>query len=239
MNREICFDTETTGLDPLKGDRLIEIGCVELIDGRRTDNYFHELVNPEREVPEEATAIHGISTEQLQDKPKFSEIVSRLLDFFGDSTLVAHNATFDMNFINFELELAGYETLKNNVVDSLLIAKNKFPGQKNNLDALCRRFGIDNSARTFHGALLDAELLADVYMELNGGAQKSLLENQQQTEENVSETATLIPIEDLLREIGQHKILPSRNFRVSDEDREKHEAFLKRYIPNNLWDREK
>ena len=230
QNREICFDTETTGLYPENGDRLIEIGCIELIDGKRTSNFFHELINPERDVPEEASSIHGITTEQLIDKPKFSEIAQKLLDFFRDSPLVAHNATFDMKFVNYEFELLGHDKLKNKIIDSLILAKSKFPGQKNNLDALCKRFNIDNSARTFHGALLDAELLADVYIELNGGAQKSFIEDK-----NVSISLNNIDIEDFLSQIKNKKVLPSRNFKISEEDLLKHKEFLDKYIPNNIW----
>lgn len=233
INREVCFDTETTGLDPDNGDRLVEIGCVELIDGKRTDRIFHELINPERDVPEEAAAIHGITTEKLVGKPTFLEIADKLLEFFGDSTLVAHNAGFDMKFINYELELCGRKRLKNEVVDSLMLAKSKFPGQKNNLDALCKRYNIDNSARTFHGALLDAELLSDVYVELNGGAQKSFIE-----ERNDSIKLNNVGMEDFLQKLKTKKILPSRNFKVSEDDLAKHKAFLEKYIPNNLWGNE-
>lgn len=228
--REICFDTETTGLDPLLGDRLVEIGCIELIDGKRTSNYFHELVNPERDVPEEAVAIHGITTEQLIDKPKFPDIADKLLEFLGDSILVAHNAAFDIKFLNFELELAGRGKLENTIVDSLTLAKSKFPGQKNNLDALCKRYNIDNSARTFHGALLDAELLADVYIELNGGAQKSFIE-----ENNDIIKSNVIDMEKFLKKIKQNQILQSRNFKILESDRKNHDVFLEKYIPNNLW----
>ncbi len=230
VSREICFDTETTGLDPDNGDRLVEIGCVELIDGKRTDRFFHELINPGRDVPEEASAIHGITTEKLVGKPAFSEIADKLLEFFDDSTLVAHNAGFDIKFINYELELCGHKKLKNEVIDSLMLAKSKFPGQKNNLDALCKRYNIDNSSRTFHGALLDAELLADIYVELNGGAQKSFIE-----ERNDSIKLNNVNIEDFLLKIKMKKVLPSRNFKVSENDLAKHDAFLEKYIPNNIW----
>lgn len=230
VSREICFDTETTGLDPDNGDRLVEIGCVELIDGKRTDRFFHELINPGIDVPEESAAIHGITTEKLVGKPAFSEIADKLLEFFDDSTLVAHNAGFDIKFINYELELCGHKKLKNEVIDSLMLAKSKFPGQKNNLDALCKRYNIDNSSRTFHGALLDAELLADVYVELNGGAQKSFIE-----ERNDSIKLNNVNIEDFLLKIKMKKVLPSRNFKVSENDLVKHDAFLEKYIPNNIW----
>lgn len=228
--REICFDTETTGLDPDNGDRLVEIGCVELIDGKRTDNFFHELINPERDVPEEAAAIHGITTEKLIGKPTFSEIADKLLEFFSDSILIAHNASFDIKFINYELELCGRNKLKNEIIDSLMLAKSKFPGQKNNLDALCKRYNIDNSARTFHGALLDAELLADVYIELNGGAQKSFIE-----EKKDSVKFNNISIDDFTLKLNDKKILPSRNFKISENDLAQHKMFLEKNIPNNIW----
>jgi DNA polymerase-3 subunit epsilon len=227
--REICFDTETTGLYPQEGDRLIEIGCVELIDGRKTNNYFHQLINPEREVPEEAVRIHGITTDKLLDKPKFCEIANNLLDFLQDSILVAHNASFDIKFLNFELESAGYKKISNEVIDSLLLAKTKYPGQKNSLNNLCVRYNIDNSRRVFHGALLDAELLAEVYTELNGGAQKSFLDSQ-----NALNSGS-IRIGELMDIVRNNRILPIRNFPTDEEDRRKHDELLGKYIKNNIW----
>ncbi|MDR3078770.1 MAG: DNA polymerase III subunit epsilon [Rickettsiales bacterium] len=223
--REICIDTETTGLDPFAGDRLIEIGCIELRDGKRTGEHFHSLINPERDVPEEAVNVHGITTEQLLGKPKFFEIVSELLDFLQDSVVIAHNSSFDMKFLNFELERIGYGKIQNEVIDSLMLAKAKFPGQKNSLDNLCRRYNIDNSKRTFHGALLDAELLADVYLELKGGTQKSFLEDGKTTPGYGS-----LSIGELLARVKKRKVLPSRNFRVSPEDQEKHNRFVETYL---------
>ncbi|MDR2778555.1 MAG: DNA polymerase III subunit epsilon [Rickettsiales bacterium] len=228
--REICLDTETTGLYPNEGDKLIEIGCVELIDGKKTKNYFHQLINPEREVPEEVVRIHGITTEKLVDKPKFFEIADSLLNFFQDSVLVAHNASFDVKFLNFELESIGYRKISNEVIDSLLLAKSKYPGQKNSLDNLCKRYSIDNSKRTFHGALLDAELLADVYVELNGGTQKSFLDGQ-----DSAVNSGFIGIDRLMARIGDNKILPSRNFAIDEEDLKKHNEFLEKYIKNSIW----
>ncbi|MDR2777842.1 MAG: DNA polymerase III subunit epsilon [Rickettsiales bacterium] len=222
--REICIDTETTGLDPYSGDRLIEIGCIELSDGRKTGEHFHRLINPEREVPGEAVNVHGITTERLLDKPKFFEIADELLEFLGDSILIAHNSSFDMKFLNFEFESIGYSKIKNEVIDSLLLAKNKFPGQKNSLDSLCRRYSIDNSKRTFHGALLDAELLADVYVELKGGTQESLLCDRETLGSGT------IEIDELLRRIRKNEVLPSRNFRVSTEDQEMHDEFIRIHV---------
>lgn len=162
--REIVLDTETTGLDAGKGDRLVEIGCVELVDGVATGRTFHAYFNPEREVPEEAAKVHGLTTEFLQDKPLFAEKAKEFLDFIGDARLVIHNAKFDMPFVNMELALAGFSPLSmERVTDTLVMARKKFPGQKANLDSLCAKFNIDASARTHHGALLDAELLSAVY----------------------------------------------------------------------------
>ncbi len=174
--REIVFDTETTGMDPLKGDRVIEIGAVELYNHLPTGKTLQLYINPERDIPAEATAVHGITNEFVKDKPVFSQIYTDFLDFIGeDSKLVAHNAEFDMRFINWELEQVGHKAIdRKRVVDSLVIARQKFPGSPANLDALCRRFNIDNTSRTFHGALLDSELLAEVYLELLGGRQRGL-----------------------------------------------------------------
>lgn len=173
--REIALDTETTGLDPQHGHRLVEIGCVEM-DGRiRTGRYFHFYLNPERDMPEEAFRIHGLSGEFLRDKPLFSHVAEAFLEFIADSPLVIHNAAFDMKFLNAELVRAGHAAIPmERAVDTVVLARRKFPGSPANLDALCRRFNIDLSARTKHGALLDAELLAEVYLELMGGRQRFL-----------------------------------------------------------------
>ncbi|RMF09710.1 MAG: DNA polymerase III subunit epsilon, partial [Alphaproteobacteria bacterium] len=173
--REIVFDTETTGLDPAQGDRLVEIGCVELYNLVPTGKTFHVYINPERDMPQAAYEVHGLSEAFLRDHPVFAEVAADFLDFIGDATLVAHNAEFDMKFINAELTRLGFPPIGNDrVIDTLAIARRNFPGSPATLDALCKRFGIDNSARTKHGALLDAELLADVYLELRGGRQVGL-----------------------------------------------------------------
>tara|TARA_B100001123_G_scaffold262990_1_gene292867 strand:+ start:5396 stop:6055 length:660 start_codon:yes stop_codon:yes gene_type:complete len=173
--REIVIDTETTGLDPATGHRIVEVGCVELDNHVRTDRVFQTYLNPEREIPPEAFAIHGLSKEFLIDHPRFEEVVDPFLDFLGDSTIIAHNAEFDIGFINSELENISYPTLTAiEVIDTVRLARQKFPGMPASLDALCRRFGIDTSSREKHGALLDAELLADVYLELLGGRQPAL-----------------------------------------------------------------
>jgi DNA polymerase-3 subunit epsilon len=175
MTRQIVLDTETTGLDPLLGDRIIEIAAIEIVNLVPTGRSWHVLVDPEREVPPESTRVHGFTTEMLRGKPKFAEIVEELLRFLGDSPIVAHNAPFDFGFLDAELQRCGRAALdRARMVDSLELAKRRFPGLPNNLDALCRRFGIDNSMRTSHNALLDVRLLAQVYLELMGGRQPGL-----------------------------------------------------------------
>ncbi|MFN3425186.1 MAG: DNA polymerase III subunit epsilon [Novosphingobium meiothermophilum] len=173
--REIVFDTETTGLDPKSGDRLVEIGCIEMVNRVPTGAVFHRYFNPERDMPAEAEAVHGLSITFLSDKPKFAEEADAFLDFIGDSPMVAHNAGFDFGFINHELELCGRVPVsRERMVDTVAIARRKHPGAKLSLDALCSRYGIDRSHRTKHGALLDAELLAQLYVELQGGRQIGL-----------------------------------------------------------------
>jgi len=173
--REIVLDTETTGFDPLSGHRLAEIGCVELFNHLPTGRVYHQYINPERDMPEEAFKVHGLSNEFLADKPVFAEVADAFLEFIGDSTLVIHNAEFDMKFLNAELARLGRPTLPmSRSIDTVAMARKKFPGAQANLDALCRRFEIDNSSRTFHGALLDSELLAEVYLQLIGGRQPGL-----------------------------------------------------------------
>ena len=174
--REIVLDTETTGLDPYQGHRVVEIGCIELINRIPSGQTFHRYVNPERDVPPEAVAVHGLSRDFLKDKPLFAEVVEELIAFVGDAPLVAHNAAFDLTFLNAELERAGRVALaRERMVDTLLLARRKHPGSPNRLDDLCARYGIDNSKRVKHGALLDAEILADVYLELIEGRQAQLI----------------------------------------------------------------
>jgi DNA polymerase-3 subunit epsilon len=175
MSRSILFDTETTGLDPLSGDRVIEIAALELHRDLPTGRHFHVLIDPGRDIPEEASRIHGMTRADLLGKPKFDEIMDQMLEFFGDEPLVAHNAAFDFGFLNAELARAGRPSLSlSRMVCTLTLAKTRFPGLPNSLDALCRRFAIDLSARTHHNALLDCRLLADVYIELTGGRQRGL-----------------------------------------------------------------
>lgn len=177
--RQIFLDTETTGLYAEQGDRLVEIGCVELINRKLTGNNLHLYVNPGRDSHEEALRIHGITTEFLRDKPKFSEVAEALLAYVQDAEIIIHNAAFDLGFLNKELELLGRPRFKDyvaNVVDSLAMAKEMFPGKRNNLNALCDRLEVDNSGRTLHGALLDAELLADVYINMTRGQDALLMD---------------------------------------------------------------
>ena len=175
MPREIVLDTETTGLDPKSGHRIIEIGCVELINHLPSGEEFHAFINPERDVPREAFAIHGISNAMLKDKPLFIDVADRFLDFIGDDMLIIHNASFDIGFLNWELGAAERNILAmDRVTDTLTLARRKHAGSPNSLDALCKRYKIDNSARDVHGALLDSRLLAEVYLELIGGHQTEL-----------------------------------------------------------------
>jgi DNA polymerase III subunit epsilon len=173
--REVVFDTETTGLDPYQGHRLVEIGCVELLNRFPTGQTFHRYLNPQRDIPAEVFAIHGLSGDFLSGQPLFADIAADLVDFIGAAALVAHNAAFDLTFLNAELERAHRAAIpRERLVDTLLLARRKYPGSPNRLDDLCSRFGIDNSHRTKHGALLDAELLAEVYVELVDARQAQL-----------------------------------------------------------------
>jgi DNA polymerase III subunit epsilon len=173
--REVVFDTETTGLDPYQGHRLVEIGCIELVNRFPTGQTFHRYLNPERDVPTEAFAIHGLSSDFLKAKPVFADIAADLLAFIGDAALVAHNASFDLGFLNAELERLKQAAIpRDRLIDTLLLARRKYPGSPNRLDDLCVRFGVDNGRRTKHGALLDAELLAEVYVELVDARQAQL-----------------------------------------------------------------
>jgi len=186
--RQIVLDTETTGLSADSGDRIIEIGCVELLNRKLTGNNLHFYVNPERDSHEDALKVHGISNEFLRDKPKFGQIADELLDYLRDAELIIHNAPFDISFLNKELERLGRPPLKTvigQVIDSLVMAKEMFPGKRNGLDALCDRLGVDNSGRTLHGALLDAELLADVYINMTRGQDALLIEGNESSEAGV------------------------------------------------------
>jgi DNA polymerase-3 subunit epsilon len=173
--REIVFDTETTGLDPLNGDRVVEIGCVELVNRVPTGRTFHAYINPQRDMPRGAFEVHGLSAEFLSDNPLFAEVAEKFCEFIGVAEMIAHNAMFDVRFLNAELEKCGGPVIEmHRVSDTLAMARQKVPGAQNSLDALCKRFTIDTSRRTLHGALLDSELLAEVYLELTGGRQAIL-----------------------------------------------------------------
>lgn len=182
--REIVLDTETTGLDPLQGHRVVEIGALELVNLVPTGRQYHQYVNPERDMPEEAFQVHGLSSRFLAGKPAFRAIAGEFLEFLGDARLVIHNAEFDMRFLNAELEWAGFGVIPMaRAVDTLRMARQRYPGGPNSLDALCRRFGVDNSGRDLHGALIDADLLAQVYLELKGGRQPGLVLGSDESEE--------------------------------------------------------
>ena len=230
--REICLDTETTGLDPKDGHKIIEIACFELINKVKTGKVFHSFVNPLRDVPHEAFRIHGISTEFLKDKPTFDLIADKFLDFIGDDILVIHNASFDIKFLNFELNFLRKKNLEmSRVVDSLMLARKKFPGGQNSLDALCKRFNLDLSKREKHGAMIDTELLCDVYIELMGGAQEGFgFDNIKKNE--ASKNNEII---DLVVPKNNKKIIADRNFVVSDAELKEHQDFIKINFKTTFW----
>jgi DNA polymerase-3 subunit epsilon len=226
--REIVFDTETTGLDPAGGDRIVEIGCIEMINRAETGRHFHAYFNPERTMPAGAEAVHGLSDIFLSDKPRFSERVAELLDFIEDSPLVAHNAGFDFGFLNAELGLCGHPVIcMSRMVDTLTLARSKHPGAKHSLDALCTRFGVDRSRRTKHGALLDAQLLAQVYVELTGGRQIGL--------GLVEETAGL-EIVDVSGTVTIRQQRAPRPHQPAIEELERHRAFISKLV-EPIWAR--
>jgi DNA polymerase-3 subunit epsilon len=226
MVREIILDTETTGLDPATGDRIVEIGAVELLNHLPTGRTFHVYINPERDMPKEAEAVHGLSSAFLKDKPVFAAIAQDFIDFIADSVLIIHNASFDMAFINAELGFLRRPSIPpERVVDTLHIARQKHPGAANSLDALCRRYGIDNSKRTKHGALLDSELLAEVYLELIGGRQTALILEATVTKK----TATVVAAQ-----LAQQRPVPLPP-RLTEEERAAHAAFVAGLGDNALW----
>ena len=226
--REIVFDTETTGLNPGGGDRMVEIGCVEIYNRVETGRHFHAYFNPERLMPVEAEAVHGLTTIFLSDKPLFSEKVEELLEFIEDSPLVAHNASFDFGFLNFELERCGRPIVcMSRMRDTLQLARTKHPGAKHSLDALCMRFGIDRSQRVKHGALLDAQLLAQVYVELTGGRQIGL--------GLVAESGT-VSVQAAARPVTLREPRPPRLHFAGEEELARHRAFISQLV-NPLWAR--
>ena len=223
--REIIFDTETTGVDPHSGHRIVELGCVEIFNYRPTGKTFQSYLNPERDVPEEVVRVHGLTREFLADKPLFADVAESFLAFIGDAPLVIHNAGFDMKFINAELSALGFATLPmSRARDTLQLARNKFPGQPASLDALCRRFGVDNSGRDAHGALLDSQLLADVYFYLMGGAQPELFD--------ISRSGAAMQEEILAAPIA---IRPARTFAASAEEIAAHETFINTIGDKAIW----
>ena len=229
--REIVFDTETTGLSAQNGDRLVEIGCIELIHRVETGNSYHAYFNPERDMPIEAENVHGLSARFLSDKPLFGEKALELLEFIGDSPLVAHNATFDFGFLNWELTNIGHEAVgMHRMIDTLAIARKAHPGAKHSLDALCSRYGIDRSHRVKHGALLDAQLLAQLYVELTGGRQIGL---SLKSTELASTAVQTIAAADINVAVARVVRAPRPHI-ASDEELERHRAFVSG-LAEPLW----
>lgn len=226
MDRLIVLDTETTGLNPKGGDRVVEIGCIAIIDGMiKRDDYYHQYINPQRDMPYGAFRIHGISEEFLSDKPVFADIVDDFMDYIGNDRFIIHNAEFDMKFLSYEMKLINKPQLPiMRAIDTLHMARKKFPGQSVSLDALCKKFDIDLSQRKDkgHGALLDSELLAEVYIELNGGKQESL-----ELSEKKSKSSNIINNKE-------KKIHEARDFPVSDEELKAHNEFVKQ-LTESLW----
>ncbi|MCB9986602.1 MAG: DNA polymerase III subunit epsilon [Rhodospirillales bacterium] len=226
--REIVFDTETTGMDPASGDRIVEIGAVELVNHVPTGRTLHLYLNPERDVPAEAVAVHGLSYEFLKGHPTFAEVVDKFVDFIADDILVAHNAEFDIKFVNAELRTLGFPAIApRRVVDTVQIARRKFPGAPASLDALCRRFGVDLSERSLHGALLDSQLLAVVYLELLGGRQHGLGLDAPAAEKTAGDAAA--------PEIAAPRVArPPRSFAPTPEEAEAHAAMVEK-LKNPIW----
>ena len=224
--REVVLDTETTGLDPLRGDRLVEIGCVEIFNRMPTGQTFHRHINPERDMPAEAFAVHGLSTEFLASKPLFFEVVDEFLEFIAGAPLVIHNASFDISFINAELDRIKRPAIpRERLVDTLLLARRKHPGVSNRLDDLCSRYAIDNSRRTKHGALLDAELLAEVYIDLIGARQSQLILATETREIRIGASG----------EMPRRQRLVPLAPRITDADREAHRAFIATLGDKPIW----
>ncbi len=226
--REIVFDTETTGLNPAGGDRIVEIGCIEIINRVETGRHFHAYFNPGRPMPFGAEAVHGLSDIFLSDKPQFAEIVEDLLLFLEDAPLIAHNASFDFSFLNTELSLCGRPLIcTTRMVDTLAMARTRHPGAKHSLDALCMRFGVDRSQRIKHGALLDAQLLVQVYVELTGGRQIGLGLVAETDDADIAQAAGAVTIREPR---------PPRPHRAGLEELERHRAFIAK-LANPLWAR--
>lgn len=222
--REIVLDTETTGLDPIRGDRLVEIGCIELVNHIATGSTFQRYINPERPMPQAAFRVHGLSDEFLLDKPVFKDIAGDLINFLCNDKLIIHNASFDLGFLNTELTKLDMSIIDTErAIDTMLLARKRYPGAPANLDALCRRFEIDNSERSLHGALLDAELLAEVYLELIGGRQPDLVLDSAKAKNNSTEKAS-----------QQKKVRVPRTHALSGEEKRSHTKFLES-LDDPIW----
>lgn len=225
--REIVFDTETTGLSPEEGHKLLEIGAVELFNHIPTGKVYHQYINPQRDVPAEAFKVHGLGYDFLKDFPVFSEVAQDFLDFIGDDIIIAHNSSFDIGFLNYELKHSGYKTLNNDrVLDTLAIAKKLFPGAKNNLDALTRRFEITGIDRSFHGALLDSQILAKVYLELVGGAEPSFIKENKDSKI----ISTTFNSDNVVRSYKE-----PRFYELSSEETTKHLDLLEKKLKVSMW----
>lgn len=226
MIRTIILDTETTGLDPNAGHRIVEIGCIELINMIPTGKVYHQYINPERSMPQEAFAIHGLGTDFLSKHPPFQNVVSDFVSFIGvDSEIVIHNASFDMKFLDWEMTQTGHALIdRSRVIDSLLIARKQNPGGRNSLDALCKRYGVNNSHREYHGALLDSELLAEVYLYLMGGRQPTLILDDQETQKEA----------EMLIDQPAHVEFEFRSFFPSEEEIVSHTKLIEK-IKNSKW----
>jgi DNA polymerase-3 subunit epsilon len=223
--REIVLDTETTGLDPFQGHRLVEIGCIELLNRIPTGQTFHRYLNPERDMPEEAFAVHGLTDGFLKDKPLFAEVADELVAFLGEAPLVIHNAGFDVGFLNAELERVGRPLIaRERMIDTLMIARRKHPGGSNRLDDLCARYAIDNSRRTKHGALLDAELLAEVYVELIDARQAQLVLAQATMSDRVAGEPIIV----------RQRLVPLV-VRITEDERAAHRAFIATLGEKAIW----
>tara|TARA_B100000073_G_scaffold230668_1_gene192605 strand:- start:118 stop:831 length:714 start_codon:yes stop_codon:yes gene_type:complete len=222
--RQIVLDTETTGLRPSEGHRVIEIAAIEIVDYLPTGNTYQQYINPQRDVPESSFKVHGLSYEFLKDKPLFENVANKLIDFVGNDPIVAHNVEFDMGFLNYELNACSKDLLKNEKIDTVLLAREKFPGQSVSLDALCKRFSIDNTQREKHSALTDAQLLVQVYIELMDARELSLdLNNSVKVKDSIS----AFDIEKI-----KNRNLPSR---LSRKERELHESFTETLGENSIW----
>lgn len=226
--REIVLDTETTGFEPSEGDRIVEIGAVELINHVATGRTYHQYINPQRSMPKSAFEVHGLGDDFLRDKPLFAEIVDDFLEFVGDSRMIIHNAKFDMKFLNAELSWVNKPRLPDEqALDTLAIARRKFPGSPASLDALCRRFNIDNTARTLHGALLDSEILAEVYLELIGGRQPGLTLAVTETKKTTTTNIQVAPQK-------RPQPLPSR---LTEAEKNAHAQFVENLGEGALWNK--